>query len=174
MSDKRNSDATRGGARGGRPAGRDTRSNSELVPDVVIDWSASDNSSNQRASDSPTSERLQKVLAAAGVASRRVCENLIVAGRVSVNGEIVTELGSRVEPATALVAVDGVAVQLDTTKRYIMLNKPTGVVSSMADGEMPLAERSWSSFWIKIASTCSPGRMSAASRRSLSRVIEPT
>ncbi len=133
MSDKRNSDATRGGARGGRPAGRDTRSNSELVPDVVIDWSASDNSSNQRASDSPTSERLQKVLAAAGVASRRVCENLIVAGRVSVNGEIVTELGSRVEPATDLVAVDGVAVQLDTTKRYIMLNKPTGVVSSMAD-----------------------------------------
>jgi 23S rRNA pseudouridine2605 synthase len=62
-----------------------------------------------------------------------VCENLIVAGRVTVNGEVVTELGSRVEAATDLVAVDGVAVQLDTSKRYIMLNKPTGVVSSMAD-----------------------------------------
>ncbi len=106
----------------------DKRADRDLVPDVVIDWS-----SNQRSGDSATSERLQKVLAAAGVASRRVCENLIVAGRVTVNGEVVTELGSRVEPATDLVAVDGVAIQLDTTKRYIMLNKPTGVVSSMAD-----------------------------------------
>jgi len=106
----------------------DSRADRDLVPDVVIDWS-----SNQRSGDSATSERLQKVLAAAGVASRRVCENLIVAGRVTVNGEIVTELGSRVEPATDLVAVDGVAIQLDASKRYIMLNKPTGVVSSMAD-----------------------------------------
>jgi pseudouridine synthase len=114
-------------------AGADKRRDRDLVPDVVIDWSGPDTSSNQRAGDSLTSERLQKVLAAAGVASRRVCENLIVAGRVSVNGKVVTELGSRVEPATDQVAVDGVAVQLDTTKRYIMLNKPTGVVSSMAD-----------------------------------------
>jgi 23S rRNA pseudouridine2605 synthase/16S rRNA pseudouridine516 synthase len=113
--------------------GSDHRKDRDLVPDVVIDWSGPDTSSNQRSGDSPTSERLQKVLAAAGVASRRVCENLIVAGRVSVNGKVVTELGSRVEPATDQVAVDGVAVQLDTTKRYIMLNKPTGVVSSMAD-----------------------------------------
>lgn len=111
----------------------DKRADRDLVPDVVIDWPGTDGSSNQRSGDSTTSERLQKVLAAAGVASRRVCENLIVAGRVTVNGEIVTELGSRVEPATDLVAVDGVAIQLDTTKRYIMLNKPTGVVSSMAD-----------------------------------------
>jgi pseudouridine synthase len=78
-------------------------------------------------------ERLQKVLAAAGVASRRVCEELIVAGRVSVNGRVVTELGSRVDPTVDLVAVDGQAVQLDVSKRYVMLNKPTGVVSSMAD-----------------------------------------
>ena len=81
----------------------------------------------------PTGERLQKVLAAAGVASRRVCEQYIAEGRVSVNGEIVTELGSRVDPAVDLVAVDGVAVQLDATKRYLMLNKPRGVVSSMED-----------------------------------------
>ncbi|MBX9470499.1 pseudouridine synthase [Microcella sp.] len=86
-----------------------------------------------RAGDSPTSERLQKVLAAAGVASRRVSEQLIAAGRVTVNGEVVSELGSRVEPESDLVAVDGVAIQLDPTKRYIMFNKPTGVVSSMAD-----------------------------------------
>jgi 23S rRNA pseudouridine2605 synthase len=78
--------------------------------------------------------RLQKALAAAGVASRRVSEQLIVAGRVTVNGEVVTELGSRVDPAVDHIAVDGQAVQLDPEKRYYMLNKPTGVVSSMHDG----------------------------------------
>ena len=78
-------------------------------------------------------ERLQKVLAAAGVASRRVSEQYIADGRVSVNGEIVTELGRRVDPARDQVAVDGVAVQLDPEKQYVMLNKPTGVVSSMKD-----------------------------------------
>ena len=77
--------------------------------------------------------RLQTVLAAAGVASRRVSEQLIVEGRVEVNGRIVTELGRRIDPATDLVAVDGVAVQLDPAKRYYMLNKPRGVVSSMRD-----------------------------------------
>ncbi|WP_347345255.1 pseudouridine synthase [Microbacterium sp.] len=80
-----------------------------------------------------TQERLQKVLANAGVASRRVCEQYIVAGRVRVNGVVVTELGSRVDPEVDLVDVDGTAVQLDATKRYVMLNKPTGVVSSMKD-----------------------------------------
>jgi len=78
-------------------------------------------------------ERLQKVLAAAGVASRRVSEQYIVAGRVSVNGEIVTELGRRIDPVADQVEVDGVPVQLDPDKRYLMLNKPRGVVSSMAD-----------------------------------------
>ena len=77
--------------------------------------------------------RLQKVLAAAGVASRRVSEQLIVEGRVEVNGRVVTELGTRIDPTTDLVAVDGVAVQLDPAKRYYMLNKPRGVVSSMRD-----------------------------------------
>jgi 23S rRNA pseudouridine2605 synthase/16S rRNA pseudouridine516 synthase len=78
-------------------------------------------------------ERLQKVMAAAGVASRRVSEDLISAGRVAVNGEIVTELGRRVHPETDLVSVDGQAIQLDTTKRYLMLNKPVGIVSSLSD-----------------------------------------
>lgn len=80
----------------------------------------------------PEGERLQKVMAASGVASRRVSENLIAQGRVTVNGEVVEEPGRRVLPADR-IAVDGVAVQTDTTKRYVMLNKPLGVVSSMAD-----------------------------------------
>ncbi|MCD2441850.1 rRNA pseudouridine synthase [Agromyces sp. SYSU K20354] len=83
--------------------------------------------------DSPEGVRLQKVLAAAGVASRRVVENYIVEGRIEVNGRVVTELGTRIDPATDHVSVDGVAVQLDTAKRYYMLNKPRGVVSSMRD-----------------------------------------
>jgi 23S rRNA pseudouridine2605 synthase/16S rRNA pseudouridine516 synthase len=77
-------------------------------------------------------ERLQKVMAAAGIASRRVSENLIADGRVTVNGETVTEPGRRVRPAD-LVTVDGTAIQLDPTRRYLMLNKPVGVVSSLAD-----------------------------------------
>ena len=81
----------------------------------------------------PEGVRLQKALANAGVASRRVAEQLIVEGRVRVNGEVVTELGTRIDPAVDLIDVDGTAVQLDQTKRYVMLNKPTGVVSSMRD-----------------------------------------
>ncbi|WP_298744950.1 pseudouridine synthase [uncultured Microbacterium sp.] len=77
--------------------------------------------------------RLQKVLANAGVASRRVCEQYIAEGRVRVNGRVVTELGSRIDPASDLVDVDGTAIQLDATKRYVVLNKPTGVVSTMKD-----------------------------------------
>jgi len=81
----------------------------------------------------PEGVRLQKALANAGVASRRVAEQLIVEGRVRVNGEVVTELGTRIDPDVDLIDVDGTAVQLDQTKRYVMLNKPTGVVSSMRD-----------------------------------------
>jgi 23S rRNA pseudouridine2605 synthase/16S rRNA pseudouridine516 synthase len=78
-------------------------------------------------------ERLQKVMAAAGVASRRVSEQLIVEGRVRVNGATVSELGRRIDPTADKLEVDGVAVQLDASKRYVMLNKPTGVVSTMRD-----------------------------------------
>ena len=91
--------------------------------------------------------RLQKVLAGAGVASRRVAEQYIADGRVRVNGVVVTELGTRIDPAHDLVDVDGTAVQLDASKRYVMLNKPTGVVSSMNDdrGRRDLREftREW-------------------------------
>ncbi|MGR2754019.1 pseudouridine synthase [Agromyces arachidis] len=81
----------------------------------------------------PEGVRLQKALAAAGVASRRVAEQMIAEGRVEVNGAIVTELGTRIDPVVDRVAVDGSAVQLDQEKRYYMLNKPRGVVSSMRD-----------------------------------------
>ncbi len=77
--------------------------------------------------------RLQKVLANAGVASRRVCEELIIEGRVKVNGKKVTELGTRVDPELDKVEVNGNPIQLDSSRIYIALNKPLGVVSSMRD-----------------------------------------
>jgi 23S rRNA pseudouridine2605 synthase len=79
-------------------------------------------------------DRLQKVLAAAGIASRRASEELIVAGRVTVNGEVAT-IGDRVDAATDVVEVDGERVIVDTTRRYLMLNKPQGVVSTTSDPE---------------------------------------
>jgi len=76
--------------------------------------------------------RLQKVLAAAGIGSRRKCEELITAGRVTVDGRTVTELGTKVDPDEAEVRVDG--EPLPRTKRlYYLVNKPTGVVSSNRD-----------------------------------------
>jgi len=81
----------------------------------------------------PQGVRLQKVLAAAGVGSRRACEQLIAAGRVSVDGAVVRELGVRVDPHHAVVHVDGLRVQLDENLITLALNKPVGVVSAMAD-----------------------------------------
>ena len=79
-------------------------------------------------------ERLQKVMAAAGIASRRASEVLISAGRVTVNG-VVASLGDRVDADTDVVEVDGERVVVDTTLRYLMLNKPQGVVSTTSDPE---------------------------------------
>lgn len=83
--------------------------------------------------DEPTGIRIQKVMASAGVASRRVAENMIAQGRVSVNGTVVVSPGMRVDPEVDQVTVDGVAVQTDTSKVYVMLNKPVGIVSSLSD-----------------------------------------
>jgi len=77
--------------------------------------------------------RLQKVLAAAGVASRRASEELIAAGRVSVNGVVVSEQGLRVDPMTAIIAVDGARVSVRDDLVYLALNKPRGVLSAMSD-----------------------------------------
>ena len=75
--------------------------------------------------------RLQKFLARAGVASRRSSENLMTAGRVAVNGNIVTELGSKVDPLVDVVTVDGRVVKLEDRPVTIMLNKPAGVITTM-------------------------------------------
>ena len=80
-------------------------------------------------------ERLQKVMANAGVASRRASEEIILAGRVEVNHQIVTELGTRVDPEVDVIHVDGIRLQLDTEKTYLVFNKPAGVVTSMNDPE---------------------------------------
>src|SRR6476660_6843976 len=79
--------------------------------------------------------RLQKVMASAGVASRRVCEEMIAEGRVEVDGKVVTELGVRVDPKTAVIHVDGLRIQLDENLVYMVFNKPKGVVSTMEDPE---------------------------------------
>ncbi len=77
--------------------------------------------------------RLQKVLAAAGLGSRRACEELIAAGRVTVNGVRVDEMGMRVDPLTAVIHVDGARVNVRSDLVYLALNKPRGVLSAMSD-----------------------------------------
>lgn len=77
-------------------------------------------------------ERLQKVLARVGVGSRRACEDLIREGRVEVNGRT-AELGTRVDPSSDSVRVDGVPVKLSTDFAYLALHKPAGVLTSMRD-----------------------------------------
>ena len=77
--------------------------------------------------------RLQRFLARAGVASRRASEELIAQGRVSVNGEVVREMGVKVDPARDVVAVDGRFVTPAERDVYLMLNKPAGVLTTMSD-----------------------------------------
>ncbi|KAA1431357.1 pseudouridine synthase [Mycolicibacter arupensis] len=77
--------------------------------------------------------RLQKVLSQAGVASRRVAERMIRDGRVEVDGKVVTELGTRVDPSASVIRVDGARVTVDDTRVYLALNKPRGVHSTMSD-----------------------------------------
>ena len=80
--------------------------------------------------------RLQKVLAAAGVGSRRACEAMIAAGRVEVDGKIVRTMGVRVDPATAVIKVDGMRITTEESGLvHLVLNKPPGVVSTMSDPE---------------------------------------
>lgn len=77
-------------------------------------------------------ERLQKILAQAGVASRRKCEELILAGKVEVNGELVTTLGTKVDPEQDIIKVAGRLIRGEN-KIYIMFNKPKGVITSASD-----------------------------------------
>jgi 23S rRNA pseudouridine2605 synthase len=77
--------------------------------------------------------RLQKVLAAAGIGSRRACEVLIEERRVEVNGQVVLEQGLRVDPEAAVIRVDGMRVQTRSSAVYLVVNKPRGMVSTMSD-----------------------------------------
>ena len=79
--------------------------------------------------------RLQKLLAQSGVASRRKCEELMLGGLVEVDGEVVTRLGTKVDPRTAVIRVDGKRLPPASAHVYLVLNKPRGVVSTMSDPE---------------------------------------
>lgn len=118
--DRRSGKPSRRGAKPGRP----TRPNRPAPPGPsapVVDV------------HDPDGVRLQKLLAGAGVGSRRACEQLITAGRVSVDGNVVTELGVRIDPARQVVHVDGERVTLDDSRVYVAFHKPAGVVSTMSD-----------------------------------------
>ncbi|GCD19662.1 pseudouridine synthase [Cellulomonas algicola] len=121
----RSGGAGRGGA-GGRATQRPqrpSRPRPAREPEVTIDV------------HDPEGVRLQKVLASAGLGSRRACEELIATGRVTVDGATVRELGVRVDPVRAVIHVDGLRVQLDSSIVTLALNKPKGVVSTMHDPE---------------------------------------
>ena len=81
----------------------------------------------------PQGVRLQKVLSQAGIASRRLAEKMIIDGRVEVDGQLVTELGTRVDPDASVIRVDGARVVLDDSLVYLALNKPVGMHSTMSD-----------------------------------------
>jgi 23S rRNA pseudouridine2605 synthase len=83
--------------------------------------------------DDREGERLQKVLARAGVGSRRVSEDMIDAGRISVNGAVVRVQGMRVDPGTDKIAVDGVRVEIRDDQVTYAMNKPPGVITAMSD-----------------------------------------
>lgn len=83
-------------------------------------------------------QRLQKVMAAHGIASRRECEKIILAGRVQVNNKVITELGTKVGPKD-FITVDGKGLK-PTKKKYILMYKPRGVVTTMQD---PQGEKLW-------------------------------
>lgn len=82
-------------------------------------------------------QRLQKLLAAAGVASRREAEKLITAGRVSVDGVAITQLGAKADPERSTIELDGKAINLHVGKVYVLLNKPRGYTSTRRDPHAP-------------------------------------
>ena len=87
----------------------------------------------EEAIDHPVTMRLQRFLARAGAASRRGSENLMTAGRVRVNGQVATELGTKVDPLRDEVTLDGMPVRLPDGPVYLMLNKPAGYLTTMSD-----------------------------------------
>lgn len=105
-------------------------------------------------------ERLQKIIARAGIASRRHAEQLILSGQVRVNGRVVTELGTKADPGRDRIEAAGKPVQFPASKIYLVLNKPPQVVSTMAD---PEGRRSLRSFLRGVAGRVFPvGRLDYA------------
>lgn len=80
-------------------------------------------------------ERLQKIISAAGITSRRASEALILNGQVAVNGIVVTELGSKADPSTDIITVDGKTLKINAQRLYILLNKPPGYITALKDGQ---------------------------------------
>ncbi len=80
-------------------------------------------------------ERLQKIISAAGITSRRASEALITNGQVSVNGVVVTELGSKADPSKDTITVDGKSLKVSEQRLYILLNKPPGYITALKDGQ---------------------------------------
>ena len=78
-------------------------------------------------------ERLQKILSRAGITSRRAAETLITSGRISVNGTVVTLLGTKADPTTDTITLDGKPVTIQASRIYILLNKPAGYVTTLSD-----------------------------------------
>ncbi|HUB31323.1 MAG TPA: pseudouridine synthase [Terracidiphilus sp.] len=113
---------------------------SEPAPPIATGGSdhgqeAEDLAATEDARPAPKLERLQKILAQAGVASRRHAEELITEGRVQVNGKTVTVLGSKADPARDHIRVDGKLLHGAERRRYFVLNKPKGYVTSVTDPE---------------------------------------
>ena len=92
------------------------------------------------AAEEPEGQRLQKVLAQAGLASRRASEIMIDQGRVEVNGRVVSEQGRRVNPDRDVIRVDGSRIPPPRRHRYIVLNKPRGVVSTLHEVQHQLED----------------------------------
>ena len=80
-------------------------------------------------------ERLQKIISAAGITSRRASEALILNGQVAVNGVVVTELGSKADPSKDVITVDGKTLKIESQRLYILLNKPTGYITALKDSQ---------------------------------------
>jgi 23S rRNA pseudouridine2605 synthase len=114
-----------------RPAGHDVEPRPPLPPDGVPEKPLWEQWAERNAA-LPQGERLQKVLATRGYRSRRAAEELIEAGRVTVNGEVAV-LGRRVDPASDRIEVDGIPLPTEPDLVYYLLNKPAGVVTTASD-----------------------------------------
>lgn len=122
-----------GGRQPAQPGGRTPTAGAKTGGKPARDWRDYD----PFADPNEEGVRLQKVLAQAGVGSRRVSEDLIAAGRVEVNGEIVRHQGMRVDPETAVIRVDGMRISTAEGIVHFAFNKPIGVVSAMDDPDRP-------------------------------------